>query len=502
MNQHSPMQDFAGYDEPAGPSIENAINVDLEQAVLGTLLMNNETLGAMSFLEPDDFHEKVHQTIYAQAKAMIDSGRVASAKSLQSFIPPDSIGGMSPKEYLFRLQVEAAMPMSAAGNARLLRDMRACRFGSACLDDACNAFLNRGADNRVSEIADEVIDHMMALKAMMPRGDSRANAGVYVDRFLSRVFEAKMSSATYVPFPLPEFEAVVQSGGWEPGNLYGLLGASGEGKTSLVLQIMRAAMDAGHPTLLLSYDQQGEQVVMQMASQARSISMRAISQFDPQSSRPTLNMNERDWLADEVEIIRQLPWYVEPLRDEKIGQIAKIAERFVKNWRKRRRPDGSEWGTPLIILDHNRKVTPDDPRAHEGRIAGAINGAGKAMAGELGAAVLFLNQRNGGGARRDVPRPIAADLFGGEQAREDYDAILYLYRAERWMKEKLKVAGSASEEDKIRARFRFGTRDPEGLAELGALKVRYGQDDVTELLKWEGRFTRYASERRAAPELF
>lgn len=479
-----------------------AVNIEAEQAVLGAILLNNEVLSALSFLEEADFDEQIHRTIFREAKGLIERGRPVTPMTLKTFLPDEDMGDMSVAQYTARLAVTAVPPSLAVGMGRLLRDHSACRKGSSDLFDLANAFLHRGASDSVTEIADAVIDSMMAVKAMVPRANGRSDSGAHVERFLSRVFEPRASRSAYVPLPLPEIGSVIQSKGWEPGNLYGLLAASGEGKTSLTLQIMRAAMEASHPTLLLSYDQQGEQVTMQLISQATGISMRAMSQFDPNDPNPTLSPKEREKVIIEGERIMTMPWHVISLRDEKIGQIAKIAARFVKGWAKSSRPDGTPWGTPLIVLDHNRKVTPDDPRAHEGRIAGAINGAGKAMAGELGAAVLFLNQRNGGGARRDVPRPIAADLFGGEQAREDYDAILYLYRPERWMKEKLKVAGSASEEDKIRARFRIGGREPEGLAEIGALKVRYGQDDVTEVLKWEGRCTRYASERSTGRELF
>ena len=130
------------------------------------------------------------------------------------------------------------------------------------------------------------------------------------------------------------------------------------------------------------------------------------------------------------------------------------------------------------------------------------------MAEELGAAWLSLNQRNGQGNGRDVPRPIASDLYGGEASRMDYDAILYLYRPERWRDMALRVAKDANEDEKIRKRFMLRKswfepgEDPEGMAEIGAVKVRYGDANVSEFVRFEGRFTRYVSTRPTAPELF
>ena len=131
------------------------------------------------------------------------------------------------------------------------------------------------------------------------------------------------------------------------------------------------------------------------------------------------------------------------------------------------------------------------------------------MAEELGAAVLFLNQRNGKGMGRKVPRPIAEDLYGGESSKEDYDAIMYIYRPERWRDEQLSIARDQADADDINKRFMLRKsfndtpRDPENMAEIGTLKVRYGRTGIKEFVRFEGQFTRYESERdsRAGAEL-
>ena len=119
------------------------------------------------------------------------------------------------------------------------------------------------------------------------------------------------------------------------------------------------------------------------------------------------------------------------------------------------------------------------------------------MADETSSAVLILNQRNSFGTRRDNPRPIAADLYGGEGARADYDAVLYLYRAEKYKAEREKIAATDSDWKKINKVF---TGDVEGVAEIGSIKVRFGDPTITETLRFEGRYTRYVSERKPEPQ--
>src|SRR5690606_32381064 len=53
--------------------------------------------------------------------------------------------------------------------------------------------------------------------------------------------------------------------------LIGMLSGSGEGKTSLALQIVGEALAHGHPVMILSYDQSKAQIVDQIVSQRTGI---------------------------------------------------------------------------------------------------------------------------------------------------------------------------------------------------------------------------------------
>jgi replicative DNA helicase len=70
--------------------------------------------------------------------------------------------------------------------------------------------------------------------------------------------------------PLDQLREIM-GGDMEAGNLYGMLSSSGEGKTSLALQIMDYAASQGHPVAFLSYDQSEEQCIDQIASQRTGI---------------------------------------------------------------------------------------------------------------------------------------------------------------------------------------------------------------------------------------
>ncbi|NTJ00330.1 hypothetical protein G6L07_08330 [Agrobacterium rhizogenes] len=274
---------------------------------------------------------------------------------------------------------------------------------------------------------------------------------------------------------------------FEAGNLYGLLSSSGEGKSSLTMQLIYHAVAEGHPVLFLSYDQSPAQCVRQMIAQVYEISvgqqrepMRLMSQKD--QDRCVMFAN---WMNSQpFEIIR--------CQREGVDRLIAYARRFIK-----KRANGK---TPFIVLDHIGKVKPKNDKLSADRISGDVTVELKALADEVAASVLILNQRNGESGKRQNPRPIAKDLYGGENARADYDAVLTLYRPEKYKKEMEKVAATAQDWKIINSVF---GSDIEGIAEIASIKVRFGDPSILERVKFEARYTRYVSMQPERPaELF
>ena len=159
--------------------------------------------------------------------------------------------------------------------------------------------------------------------------------------------------------------------------------------------------------------------------------------------------------------------------------------------------------TPLVVIDHIKKIKPRDDRQSPDKIASEINVEWKAFADETQSSVLMLNMRNGEMHKRNNPRPISRDLYGGEGAREDYDSMIYLYRPSKYRKDMLATADNKTIPN-INAVFsEFGDEEAiETVAEIGAIKVRFGDPSIRERLKFEARYTRYVSTRNDEERLF
>src|SRR5882762_2915439 len=80
-------------------------NIEVEQALLGAILVNNEAFYRVSdFLEPQHFYEPIHQKIFELAGSLVRAGKVATPVTLKTFLPADiDIAGLTSVQYLARL---------------------------------------------------------------------------------------------------------------------------------------------------------------------------------------------------------------------------------------------------------------------------------------------------------------------------------------------------------------------------------------------------------------
>src|SRR4029077_12160780 len=100
-------------------------NIEVEQALLGAILVNNEAFYRVSdFLEPEHFFEPLHQKIYK------DIGSLVRARQPPPPIPPNpslpadlDIAGLNGSQYLARVATEATTVINAADYGRTIYDL-------------------------------------------------------------------------------------------------------------------------------------------------------------------------------------------------------------------------------------------------------------------------------------------------------------------------------------------------------------------------------------------
>lgn len=456
-------------------------NIEAEQALLGAILVNNDAFYRVSdFLKPAHFYEPLHRKIYEVASERIAGGNGVDPILIKSFLPADAkVGELTLAQYLARLAVEAVTVINAADYGKAVYDLAQRRsmivIGGEMVDTAYDA----PADTPAIQISRDAEAKLIEAFSDAPDDDS-CNVEDIVDGMIADRMAGRQREV--VPLPLPQLRETI-GGDMEAGMLIGMLSGSGEGKTSLALQIVGQALANGHPVMILSFDQSKAQIIDQIISQWTGIE----------------NTRIRAWTMMEKEIERYLEASARvksmPLRIRKCNGSYDTAGHLVGYVKRSLMPLCRKLGKPgLVVVDHARKVCPRDPKAHEGRIAAEINGVFKHFADANNVVWLNLMQRSASGAKRRNPRPIDTDIFGGEQGREDYDAVFYLYRAWKYWQNQIKTSEDAKDEERINARFNR-EKWTEDQAEIGVLKWRYGDPNKRFRVRFEAQYTRYVSMR-------
>lgn len=461
-------------------------NIEAEQALLGACLVNNSAFASVSsFLAPEDFYEPLHGRIYKAIGDLILLDRAANPVTVKAALTAEGkVGDMTIAQYVARLSTEAVSIINAEDYGRAILDLSLRRSLIALGEDMVNRGYDSPLDSPTSEQIEAAEQSISELSSVHrdQNGGGRFTGAAIVAKYAEMISgDPKRRKQHGVPTGLKEIATVLSEEVLEPGNLYGMLSSSGEGKTSLVLGIVRAALRNGNPVLFESYDQSGLQIVSQMAAQELGIEtrlQRGAGMTEPQVDRALGYISK----------IAAAPFEVKDCSSAKdtATRLVGYARQFMKKHK------GGK--TPLIIVDHagTIKSEREDRNADEGTRARNNAQGLKDYAKQADAAVLLLMQRPSAGLKRFNPRPTRQDVYGGQSAMQPFDAIFYLYRAEYHLEEQLKMAADQRDADKIRLRFaqQYGD-DIEGTAEIGAVKVRFGSSAIRRKVKFIAEFTRY-----------
>jgi replicative DNA helicase len=462
-------------------------NVEAEQALLGAILLNNAAFDVVNrLLEPQHFYEPLHQLVYEVIGQTLAAGRGANPVMLKNSLPAKvdglKINGqeVSVPSYLAQLCTHAVTVINAPDYAAAVFDAWVARQAIGALQEGVDTYFKLAPGENPLKAFEPIEERIASIRAEALKSSPIKSAGQsYLDSLSASYRRGEVRG---VPIALEEIATVISEPCFEAGNLYGLLSSSAEGKTSLTVQLMRYALQRGNPVLMLSFDQSAEQIVRQMVAQEHEIEARR------QRDAKLLSEKEFETCMAFASQLDTMPFRIVKCTDQTAPKLVRLAQTFVKQ-----KGNGR---VPLVVVDHIRSITPESDRGDEGTKALRIGQILKVGAEQTDSSWLVLNQRNSWGMKRPNPRPIAADLFGGEGAKAPFDAVFYLYRFLKFLEERKAIASKDSDWKEIERVFPSAVRnDGIDISEIGAVKVRFGSTNIRQRLIFEGRLTRYKSDR-------
>jgi replicative DNA helicase len=172
LTQTDKLKVAAGADEPVHFRTPPH-NIEAEQALLGAILVNNESHDRVStFLLAEHFHEPLHQQIYETAAKLIQAGKQATPITLRTFFenaePIDA--KLTVPQYLGRLAANATTIINAHDYGRTIYDLAVRRQLIMIGEDLVNVAFDSPVDQPPAQQIEEAASTASPRRASTGRG--------------------------------------------------------------------------------------------------------------------------------------------------------------------------------------------------------------------------------------------------------------------------------------------------------------------------------------------
>ena len=474
-------------------------NLEAEQALLGAILVNNESCDRVSaFLTPEHFFEPVHARIYEAASTLIRAGKLASPVTLKTYFEHDAtlkdIGGTA---YLARLAANATTIINAEEYGRTIYELAQRRK----LIGVGTDLVNEAFEPDIEDSSKDLIERAEQTLYEMAETGKYGQGFRPIVQALTQAID--MASAAYqrdgglsgLSTGLRDLDEKL--GGLQSSDLIILAGRPAMGKTALATNIAynvarrfnaeylpdgSTRVKDGAVVAFFSLEMSNEQLATRIISGQAEISSELIR-------RGKITEGEFHRLVEVSQELQSLPFYIDDTGGLTIAQVAARARRL-----KRQR------GLGLVVVDYLQLLAGSSRRAAEGRVqeVSEITVGLKALAKELNVPIIALSQLSRQVENRDDKRPQLADLRESGSIEQDADVVMFVYREEYYL---------GRTEPKIGTPEHITWQDEmsriHGVAEVIIGKQRHGPTGIVKL-QFDGRFTKFhdLAEADYIPERF
>ncbi len=425
-------------------------NLEAERAVLGAILMDNETVyTVMEILEPPAFYQPSHRLIFSTMLDLSERGEpidiVTLVDRLRSAGSLDKAGG---PDYIPTLADEVPTSAGVANYAKIVKEKAVLRNLIETSTEIVQDCFEAPGD--VDQLLDEAERRIFAISEERIRSGFLSMKEIVKSSFktIESLYEKK-EHVTGVPTGFADIDELTS--GFQPSDLIIIAGRPSMGKTAFCLNVAQyASMNKKLTVAVFSLEMAKEQLVMRMlCSEARIDAHRLRSGFLGQTDWPKLS-TAAGRLADASIYIDDTP-------------ALSSMEMRAKTRRLK-----ADKGLDLVIVDYLQLMSGRSRSDNREQEISEISRSLKALAKELGVPVVALSQLNRGVESRMDKRPILADLRESGAIEQDADVIIFIYRDEIYNKESM---------DK-------------GIAEIIIGKQRNGPVGVRKLT-WLDKYTRF-----------
>ena len=458
-------------EKPVSERVTVPANLELEQALLGAIIVNNDAFGAVSgFLRPSHFLEPIHARIFEVQGEVIRAGKVVTPLTLKTYLPAElDVGQMTLGRYIARLAAEATTVLNAEDYGREIQALALRRQLLVIGEDVANwAVSPEGHGNIPAQVADAE-QRLYEVSRELTMGTQRgvSTAGAVAEEILNDLDNPK-PRVPIVPTGLRALDRLI--GGCQPGNLIVIAGRPGMMKTTLASSIALNVAGAGYGVDFKSMEMPRGQLVSRMMADIAFQEQEPLT-YEAILNRRALTDRQRFYAQEAGRQLRQLPLIVDPQPGLTVAEISVRARRRADLLAKK----GIRLA--LLVVDHLGKIAVSSSRRESNRHLelGEMTNALADLSKELELTAMVLCQLSREVDKRDNKRPTLIDLRESGRIEEDADVVIGNYREAYYL-------GKRREDDPGKeaarmARYLQTVYDLEALV----LKNRNGPDGVGKL---------------------
>ena len=452
-------------------------NIEAEQALLGSLLINNDIIDEISnIVNPNIFYDPAHVKIYEKIEALNNKGMIANPITLKNFFEKENmlneVGGT---EYLVKITRFSGSTKQAIDYAKIIHEMYLRRELIQISDNLSNDTLNASSQNYNAETIIESTEK--SLFDLAERGSfsqSFLKFNQALDQTIEMATLAMQNDQGIVGVPTGLSELDQKLGGLHKSDLIILAGRPSMGKTALATNIAyNAAQNIFNKqekssVAFFSLEMSSEQLSTRILSEQARIKSNDIR-------RGKVTEEEINRYIETSRNIYNLPLYIDETPAITISTLSNRARRIKRLF-----------GLSLIVVDYIQLMrsnsNKNDNRVQE--ISEITQGL-KALAKELSVPVLALSQLSRAVEQRDDKQPQLADLRESGSIEQDADVVMFVYREEYYLERKQPKLGSIEH-----AEWQSKMNDVNGLADIILGKQRHGPTGTVKV-EFEGIYTKF-----------
>jgi len=452
-------------------------NLEAEQALLGSILVNNDIIDEISTLVTSNiFYDPAHVKIFEVIESLNNKGMIANPITLKNFFEKDNmltdVGGT---EYLVKLTRFSGSAKQAVDYAKIIHEMYLRRELVQISDKLSADTLNANSQEQNAEnIIESTEKSLFDLAERGSFSQSFLKFNQALDQTIEMATLAMKSDQGIVGVPTGLTDLDEKLGGLHKSDLVILAGRPSMGKTALATNI---AYNAAHH--ILKRQEKSSVAFFSLEMSSEQLSTRILSEQARIKSddvrRGKVTEEEINRYIETSRNIYNLPLYIDETPAITIATLSNRARRIKRLF-----------GLNLIVVDYIQLMKSGSNK-YDGRVQeiSEITQGLKALAKELSVPVLALSQLSRAVEQRDDKQPQLADLRESGSIEQDADVVMFVYREAYYLERKQPKLGSIEH-----AEWQSKMNDVNGLADIILGKQRHGPTGTVKV-EFEGIYTKF-----------